>query len=296
MNRKINIKVGDKYENNKGEYTVLSVDPESDAMTIQWKNGDVIETTISLQKRIILRMAAEKNNTEQIVEKPQSRTHPPVNPKVKFTGLVENDFKDNVEGTTWRRRDTLGGAVAQHLLQKEFQFISNAVSRMPMLQWFDVIHKEITAASKQAKFFTLVNEKSLKYGFYIERSDQANDPHYDWRSFINWLKNDSGEKLLKNILTDKDLKLFVCENLKDKKYAEYFLTPADSGWKKEDEKIKSLVTYLNNLDAQRWISFYVYNEISKETVVFRGNLIAKDIADVFEQLMPLYKASIKYLR
>ena len=50
--------VGEKYENMKGVYEVLSID--QDTMRIRWESGEEITTTVTLQSRIIERMNPEK--------------------------------------------------------------------------------------------------------------------------------------------------------------------------------------------------------------------------------------------
>ena len=56
----IKFEVGQKYENMKGIYEVLSV--EGNAMRIRWENGEEIMTTVSLQRQILMRMRQEQRN------------------------------------------------------------------------------------------------------------------------------------------------------------------------------------------------------------------------------------------
>jgi hypothetical protein len=56
----IKFEVGQKYENMKGIYQVLSV--EGNAMRIRWENGEEIMTTVSLQRQILMRMRQEQRN------------------------------------------------------------------------------------------------------------------------------------------------------------------------------------------------------------------------------------------
>jgi hypothetical protein len=55
----IQFEVGEKYENMKGVYEVLSL--EGNAMRIRWESGEEIMTTVSLQRQIIMRMTQERN-------------------------------------------------------------------------------------------------------------------------------------------------------------------------------------------------------------------------------------------
>jgi hypothetical protein len=56
----IQFEVGQKYENMKGVYEVLSV--EGNAMRIRWESGEEIMTTVALQRQIIMRMRQEQRN------------------------------------------------------------------------------------------------------------------------------------------------------------------------------------------------------------------------------------------
>jgi len=50
--------VGDTYENEKGQFSVISMEQED--MVIRWKNGEEIETSIEFQGRIQERRQWEK--------------------------------------------------------------------------------------------------------------------------------------------------------------------------------------------------------------------------------------------
>ena len=53
----IEFEEGKKYENMKGTFEVLSLD--GNTMKIRWENGEEITTTVSFQKRVIMRMNME---------------------------------------------------------------------------------------------------------------------------------------------------------------------------------------------------------------------------------------------
>ena len=56
--------VGATYENMKGGYEVVSI--RNDSMVIRWKDGTEVNTSVELQKRIIDRMAFEKEKEEAL--------------------------------------------------------------------------------------------------------------------------------------------------------------------------------------------------------------------------------------
>ncbi len=53
----VKFEVGEKYENMKGMYEVVSI--EGNTMRIRWESGEEIMTTVSLQTQIIMRMKRE---------------------------------------------------------------------------------------------------------------------------------------------------------------------------------------------------------------------------------------------
>lgn len=58
----IEFSVGEKYENVKGVYEVLSI--QGNTMRIRWESGEEIDTTASLQNQIIMRMRREQPDRE----------------------------------------------------------------------------------------------------------------------------------------------------------------------------------------------------------------------------------------
>ncbi len=59
----VKFEIGEKYENMKGTYEVLSID--KDTMRIRWDSGEEVTTTVSLQSRIVKRMRREQQEREE---------------------------------------------------------------------------------------------------------------------------------------------------------------------------------------------------------------------------------------
>lgn len=55
--------VGQKHENMKGPYEVLSID--RNAMRIRWEDGEEMTTTVVLQKQILKRLNREQEEGEK---------------------------------------------------------------------------------------------------------------------------------------------------------------------------------------------------------------------------------------
>lgn len=66
----IEFAVGEKYENMKGSYEVLTI--RGDAMRIRWDDGEEVMTTRTLQAQIIHRMQMEREAAEK-TKKPKKR-------------------------------------------------------------------------------------------------------------------------------------------------------------------------------------------------------------------------------
>ncbi len=58
----IKFAVGEKYENMKGVFEVLSI--RGNTMRIRWESGEEINTTVSLQNQIVMRMRREQPDSE----------------------------------------------------------------------------------------------------------------------------------------------------------------------------------------------------------------------------------------
>ena len=57
MREEIVFEIGQKYKNRKGTYKVIEI--EGNSMTIRWKSGEEIVTTITMQRQIIEAMQIE---------------------------------------------------------------------------------------------------------------------------------------------------------------------------------------------------------------------------------------------
>jgi len=297
MSDKIQFKVGNKYENRKGVFEIISI--KGDSMIIQWENGEKISTDIELQQRIIEGMEKERQESIRLEDKEK------INPKKthrstsyfgkEFNGFKESNFKRNVTGTNWRSRSCLGGAVTERLYADKFIFNSWAIYRMPTVHWDDIKHRENEKAYLQAKFFVQLDEDNLHYGFYIERSDKSSDKRTDWNAFFSWVSNAENEIWLNKISTENDLSIYD----KGEKSFKGIIKSHNNKWRmhgEEHEDIDSLSSFLSSLPETIWLDLIIAKIENKKEVLNKGKSIVGDISKLFEILMPLYKASIKFAR
>jgi hypothetical protein len=84
MSEEIEFSVGQKYENMKGIYEVISID--RNFMTIRWENGEESSSPIDLQRRIIKRMLKEKQEIDE-----KSIEVQPKKPKLKSKKISKGD-------------------------------------------------------------------------------------------------------------------------------------------------------------------------------------------------------------
>lgn len=284
--------VGKKYENMKGPYEVLSI--EGDGMRICWDTGEEATTTRSLQKRIIERLELEQELREkaELAAKSATKRNAAAADRKTFEGLTEKDFSRKVSGTTWRGRKGLGGAVSVRTESAAHDIKSWAVSRKPMIHWADAQHHNLKGLSSQANFFAAIDETALTFGFAIERSGGAKDTADDWNAFVAWLKDGENDAWMQKTAAEQHLGVFIH---RESAAASSTIMAEDGRWhqcgRKGREELGSLPNFIEGLPAGTRMELRIARRIEKEEAIARKDEIAKDIEQLFEALMPLYKAS-----
>lgn len=278
--------VGSSYENEKGSFKVLEIKGAS--MLIEWESGDCISTPITLQEKILSRMEKEANAS---ITK-TSRSSPAWMGK-SFTGLNREDFKDDVDGTHWRSREQLGGAVTRQLATP-VSFNSWSIYRRPEIHWAAIDRYRTDDAWVQSKFFIRVLEDSAITGFYIERSDNPAEPRTDWLSFLNWLASETNAAWLHQTLMDSGMSIFD-------PYPELggalnrSIRPAQDGWLVEAPGLASasigltaLSDHLADVKEGKWLNLMIGRKRPANELVASGVNIALEIAADFNALLPIY--------
>ena len=282
--------VGQKYENVKGVYEVLSV--EDDTMTIQWETGEQASTSVDLQKRIIERIQFEIELREEKKAGKARRKGRASTSKLgeQFKGFSESDFKKTISGTKWRNRNCLGGAVTKRLLPVKLSINSWAESRKTAIHWQDIDHHRLADSRTQAKFFALIDETDLSYGFYIERGNKRVEDTSDWNAYVAWLKKENNEALLNKIVSEHHLRIDAGKSVRGQ------IVAHEGKWNlkkhSDSEDIGSLAEFFDNIPANSKIDLQIYQKAAKAEVLAQGEKIADDISALFGVLMPLYEASV----
>lgn len=257
-------------------------------MLIEWDSGERITTTVELQERILARM--EKEASAPITK--ASRSSPAWMGK-SFSGLSQEDFKENVDGTHWRSREQLGGAVAR-VIESPEPMNSWSIYRRPEIHWAAISRYRSDEAWVQSKFFIRLQAEFGLYGFYIERSNEPEDARVDWLKFVNWLAVEDQVDWLHQLLEQTGMWIFD-------PYPEYELAfnrsirPKGEGWLVEFRDSSSqtlgkaeLVKYLSEIDDGTWLNLVIGHQRPAGKFLSQGANIASEIAETFNRLIPIY--------
>jgi hypothetical protein len=298
----INFKIGERYENRKGQFEVLSINGEQ--MEIRWQDGESIWTEISFQRRVIRNMEFEEEQAKAKAEAGKSAAAKRASRKKagggRFTGFKDTDFSNSVSGTHWRSRAQLGGAVTQRMDPGSFRINSWPVYRMARVHWVDETHRERNEDHLQAKFFASAAPESIQYGFFVERPPAGEeDSRADWDAFLSWLAEAENEEWLRETAAAHELILFDPND--DEKGESAFqgeIQPAEAGWRLDEAKepLGLLSEFLESLPPRKPASLMIARRLEKEEAMARGADIANDIAGLFEVLLPLYEAATEHVR
>jgi len=280
----------EQYENEKGVFTVLSIDKKE--MVIQWENGEKIQTEIDLQCRI-----QERRQREKVAEEAKAneanrrpRNSAGLNLRSEFEGLQTSDFKNTAARTIWRGRNQLGGAVTKQLPRDTFTFNSWALAQKPEINWVDVEHRKRDDAEAQTFFFVRLDDFSLSYGFCAARPDAKSESSQNWESFAAWLMQKENDRMLQALAVDSEMSVY---DLTGSAFG--VLLPFEDGWRitaeDEPQKMDMLITYIDSVLTRDGIDLAIARKVPRDEAVARGKDIAADIAQTFELLMPLYEAS-----
>ena len=284
----ITFEVGEKYENMKGVFEVISI--QKDSMDIRWEDGEEISTPINLQQRIIERMRYEKElEAEKIAQKAKKAKSAARGGK-RFDGLEENDFSNMVSKTTWRGRGQIGGAVAQQMKSKQFNFNSWVVLRKPEVRWLDVMRQKQDDILFQVKFYARVEADSLCFGIHVPTTDPSITGENDWYALLKWLGQPENDTWLLEQCASHGLCLF---DMGVKGFAGTLETD-DGRWvhlPKNEVPVKSLCGFFDGLDNPDKMDFRIEKRMAKGDVIEKKRGIADDIAGLFESLMPVYSAA-----
>lgn len=294
----IEFKVGESYSNEKGVFEVMSI--EGDRIVIQFESGEKIDSDIGLQRRIQDRRQWEKTKRERDAASPPAKSrHKPTRKSEKskpFSGLQSDVFKNKISDTKWRGRAQLGGSVAAQLDFAPFKFHSWAAGTRNEIHLADAAHWKSKKVPHAAKFFVRADETSLSWGFYIERPDATGGKSEDWDAFIRWLRRPENDEWFREIAYQDELVVYDAHQ----SCFVGLIKPREADWAVEGSSVRNstnaLATCIDSWPATAWLDLMVAKRISKEEAIGRSEAIADDIASLFRDLLPLYKAAVSHMR
>lgn len=291
MTEQVRFEVGEKYENMKGIFEVIAI--HRDSMEIRWESGEEISTSIALQQRIIERMQheleLEKAEAGKKTKKAKARSGKSAKP---FAGLEEGDFGVSVTKTIWRGRGQLGGAVARRMKSQSFKFNSWAVLSQPEVHWLDVKRQKASDLSRQAKFYVLVGEESLGFGFHLPRAADGAAKSSDWQHVLNWLEGPENDRWLRDQCASLSLYIYASGG----QGLSGTIESRDDAWvhRKPDGQeivIDPLNSALSAAAGDADVDLRIEKRMNKAAAIEKGADVADAIAELFMVLMPLYTAA-----
>ena len=291
----IEFEIGEKYTNEKGVFTVVSI--KDGQIVIEYEDGKRISSDIALQIRIQERRRWEMKNLEKkkTAATVKSKRSPVRKTEKIFPGLQPETFQNKTSGMKWRNREQLGGSVTTRLPSGRFNFNSWPSNRRNEIYWADVNHWKTTNISYPAKFFARADETSFAWGFYIERPDQTGIKSADWETFIEWLSAEENEKWIREVALEEGLEVY------DNQQSCFcgVIKPRLADWAVEGSSVRDsadrLNACINSWQATAWLDLVFAKRIEKADAIGRADAITTDISRLFLRLLPLYEAAVSHL-
>ena len=297
--------VGKSYKNRDGRYEVVAI--AESKMRIRYESGREVEVTIAVQERIWQTM-----KDEAAVLKPDVKPAKSAGKKGNvwtsrghaFTGLVETDFKDDVAGTDWRRRPSLGGLVALQLSEATSQFFqSYGVSRRPSVHVYLPDYYDANDAIPFAKNMLRLSSGGAQYGFYVERAGSGHEmgKSWHWWPFLQAMKNEQLLEQLEEAMGEHNLYwLLQVEEGAGTNWSVHREIKVQAGapllWEENEaaEQIDwaEFLRRLHAVPAEQWLNVHLCAWMDKETAVAAGPDFAEQVSRVFRAVLPLYMATL----
>ncbi len=283
--------VDEKYENEKGIFTVLSI--QRDAMVIRWESGEEIRTDIELQRNIQARRQWEQLQKENVTKAGKAVTgkNGSAEGPSAFNGLQASDFKNSASGTRWRGRNQLGGAVTSRLPESRFNFNSWAFGNKPELHWLDTQHQKNQNVENGAKFFLRVDNEAMVFGFSIGRPDSGSEIAKCWDAFLDWMAQEENNRQLLALAEENNLTVYSSD---DEQPAVLF--SKNSAWcfagGLEKKTIDSISAFIGSIStADGIVKIEIAKKIDKKEALTAEKHLVDDVAKLFTRLAPLYHAA-----
>ena len=178
----ITFEIGNKYENMKGIYEVLSI--HDNVMRIQWENGEVATTSVAMQRRIIERLEQEREEKENKASKKRKSAKTKETNKKTGKPKPQSDKKGSAQDA--------GGIKKKYLKTRKIckvtfvlpQTVAGHAKRACIVGDFNDWNDTATPMKKtKTKGFTvtleLEPERDYQFRYLVDGSKWENDQHAD---------------------------------------------------------------------------------------------------------------------
>lgn len=294
--------IGQQYRNELGEYTVIELDWPN--MVIQFTDGNRITSPVILQFRIWERLQEEKQMLKMRAADKSSGSKSTRNKSRSrygrnFHGLSDSDFGPSLAGTSWRRKEELGGLLAVYTSERtEELYDSSPVARRAAVHIVQPQFYRAKEKQRTAKFLFELSPEDAFYGFYIEKNNKPMDESWDWPRFINAFGSDTQLQAGATVAMEK-LGLDWFYKLEDdegtgKRYvvAEEGVLQLQSDGETKNVDWDDFTGNLNAIPEKLSCHLFLGKRIDKAQAIEMGVGIANEAATVFAALAPLYTSSI----
>ena len=294
--------VGKTYRNRYGRYQVLSIDGPK--MRVRYEDGREINLTIAIQTQILEGIELQAQQPKPAAKgKKGGKKKQSASKRLgrDFSGLEDSDFKSSVTGTHWRRRESLGGRLAQLLSETTpYQFQSHSIYRRPSVYITMPDRYDPKDGIPYAKNELRLFPEGAQYGFYIERGDQKDrevDQTWHWWTFLRAVETD-GQLQAKLLQAMQDQDLFWLLSLEEGEGRNYSVTKeikVRAGrsllWDEtEDISWSEFVNRLQGMPSEQWLNVHLCGWTNKAEAVAAGERFADSVGIIFRSVLPLYVA------
>ncbi len=294
-------KVGKSYRNRYGRYQVLSIDEPK--MHVRYEDGREINLTIAIQTQILAGIELQAQQPKAAGgKKGGKKKSPSKRLGHEFSGLEDSDFQSGVTGTQWRRRESLGGRLAQLLSETTpYRFQSHSIYRRPSVYITMPDHYDPKNGIPYAKNELRLFSEGAQYGFYIERGDEKDrevDQTWHWWTFLRALESDR-QLQTKLLQAMQDQELYWLLSLEEGEGRNFSVTKeikVRAGrsllWDEtEDINWSEFINRLQAMPSDQWLNLHLCAWINKSEVIAAGERFADSVGIVFRSVLPLYVAS-----
>ena len=288
--------VGDKYRNRLGEYEVVSIDEPK--IVVCYDDGTLLKGTVEILGRIWRNIQAD----EEAERAEQERRERAEMRRNQFRGLEEHDFGQGVRGTSWRRRDSLAGLLAQKVSSSTpYSFQSYVIRARPKVHIATEDYDNTKESRPRAARFVLdLDRERVRYGFNIRRKSGPLTGSWDWPIFVAAVEDNKALQAgIEAAMHKHNLHWQIQEwdGDGDDKLVTSVEPAKENGlvWHargaEEGERITwaEFAARVRAIGKTRGCDLYLSNELDRDAAIAAGRHIVGPVAQVYRSLIPLYR-------